>query len=394
MISVYNSKKDCCGCTACSNICPLNAIAMEPDEEGFLYPSINEELCVDCGLCKNVCTFQNGYDVQQGFDLPYVYAAKHIDEDVRRTSTSGGAFTAISDYILNNLGMVYGVAFDENMHAAHRRVSTREDRESLKGSKYVQSDLRDIFPEIKDLLAEGVTILFTGTPCQVAALNKYLDNVKTEKLVLCDFVCHGTPSPLLWKEHIRYSEKKKNDKIVAYYCRSKVNGWHEHNELTIYQDGTEDYESVYAQKHKVLFYSHNILRPACYNCKYTNFHRPSDITIADFWGIEKVQPDFDDNRGVSLFLINSLKGEKLFESIKKDLNYIRSNITDCLQPQLQYPVSMPLTREKFWKDYYSYGYDHVIKYYAGCNINGKVKQISKKYLKKIGVLDIVRKLLR
>lgn len=393
MISVYNRKEDCCGCTACQQICPSSAIEMKPDEEGFLYPEINQDECTDCGLCREVCAFQNGYDTSKNFAIPYVYAVKHANEEVRMSSSSGGAFTAISDYILNAGGYICGVTFDENMNVVHQIVSTKEDRERLKGSKYVQSNLGNTYLEIRDLLRQNEKVLFTGTPCQNAGLKSFLSDVNTENLFLCDIVCHGTPSPLMWREHITQLECKENSKIVRYHCRSKVKGWHGHNEMVIYEKGKKDYKSILSQKHKVLFYSHNILRPSCHYCRYTNLNRPSDLTIADFWGIEKVMPDFDDNKGVSMVLINSPKGQMLFDNIKGDLICRESNVEDCLQPQLQYPAKPSVNREQFWSDYHSQGYDYIVKKYAGNNFKSRGKSIIKRTLDRLGLLKAVRKLL-
>lgn len=393
MISVFDKKEDCCGCTACKHICPKRAIEMKPDEEGFLYPEINQEICTECGLCRKVCAFQNGYDTSHNFSMPYVYAVKHSDEKVRMTSTSGGAFSAIADYILDNIGMVCGVAFDEKLNVVHQIASTKEVKDKFKGSKYVQSNLGNIYVEIKDLLEKQKLVLFTGTPCQNAGLKSFLTGVRKEKLFLCDIVCHGTPSPLMWREHIAHLENKEKSKIVQYYCRSKVKGWHGHNEMVVYENGKKDYKSNLSQKHKVLFYSHSILRPSCYHCKYTNLKRPSDITIADFWGIEKCMPDFDDNKGVSLVLINSSKGQRLFEDIKENLIYRESNTKDCLQPHLQYPAKPSAKREQFWEDYRLNGYKYIVKKYAGYNFKNRAKGSIKILLSKMGILDTVRKLL-
>lgn len=391
MISVFDRKEDCCGCTACKHICPTHAIEMVSDQEGFLYPEINQKLCIDCGLCKQVCAFQNGYDVSTNFSIPEVYAAKHKKEDIRMSSTSGGAFTAISDFVLKNEGVIFGVAFDENMNVIHKAANTSDERDMFKGSKYVQSDLNDVYKEIKELLNTGRQVLFTGTPCQTAGLKSFLAKDNTEKLILCDIVCHGVPSPLMWREHINHLEEKANSKIDYYYCRHKVKGWHAHNEMVIFKNGKRDYKSILSQKHKNLFYSHNILRPACHSCKYTNMARPSDITIADFWGIEKHMPEFDDNKGISLVLINSAKGKEVFGNIENELIIRRSNERDCLQPQLREPSKPSPNRAEFWKEYESNGYRYVIKKYGGYNLKSICKITSKNILDKIGVLSIIRR---
>lgn len=374
MISVFDNKEDCCGCTACKSICQTQAISMEPDKEGFLYPEINQELCIDCSKCRKVCAFQNGYDIPDNLRQPKVYAAKHNNENIRSNSTSGGAFTAISDYVLDNNGVVFGAAFDENMNVIQQVASTAKERDKFRGSKYVQSDLKNVYKEISMLLKDDVQVLFTGTPCQTAGLYRFLEGHNIENLILCDLVCHGTPSPLMWREHIRHLEKKEKSKVDEYYCRHKVEGWHTHTEMVIYKNGKEDYKSIISQEHKTLFYSHNILRPSCHNCKYTNLMRPSDITIADFWGIEKYMPDFDDNKGISLILVNSAKCEQLLKEVSNNLTLKESNTEDCLQPQLKEPSQPSPDRAEFWEDYKTYGYDYIIRKYAGYNLRTVIKR--------------------
>ncbi len=366
---------------------------MISDEEGFLYPQINQKLCTDCNLCREICAFSNGCDTSTNLNTPDIYAVKHKDDGVRMTSTSGGFFTAISDYILDKGGLVAGVAFDENMNAVHQIAITKKERDKFKGSKYVQSHLGDIYIEIRNHLEQQKFVLFTGTPCQNAGLKNYLIGFNTRRLYLCDIVCYGTPSPLLWNEHIKHLEGFEKSKIVQYQCRSKIKGWHEHCEMVTYENGKRDYKSIFSQKHKVLFYSRNILRPSCHQCKYTNLQRVSDITMADFWGIQNCMPDFDDNKGVSLVLVNTTKGQELFGNIKGELIYRESNVKDCLQPHLQYPVKRSAQREQFWNDYHSKGYEYIVKKYAGHNLKSMVKMFMKGLLSRIGILNIVRKLL-
>lgn len=394
MITLFTDKKDCCGCTACMNICPKSAITMQSDTEGFLYPVIDISKCIECGLCKRVCGFQNGYEGQEREDLPEIYAVKHKDEQVRMNSTSGGVFTALSDFMLQQEGVIFGASFDDNMVVCHQRADTKKEREHFRGSKYVQSDLRDVFKQIKQLLKEGRYILFTGTPCQVSGLNSYLKNTNTNKLFVCDIVCHGVPSPLMFKEYINLLERKNNSKIIKYYCRDKVNGWHSHTERAVYANGTEDFKSTLSTVYRELFYSHNVLRPACHNCKYTNFNRPSDITFADFWGIEKSMTEFDDNKGISLVLVNTPKGKELFKGVESNLEIRESNTKDCLQPQLQYPSKPATTRQEFWRDYNAYGFEYVIKKYAGYNTKTRIKAKIISILKKVGLFEVIHKVMK
>ena len=389
MIILYQDKKDCCGCTACANICPKKSISMREDTEGFKYPAVDEAICSGCGLCKKTCAFRSSDSNLNSFQEPFVYAVKHSDESIRMNSSSGGAFTAISDYILNKQGVVYGVAFDDEMNVVHQRAQTQDERNKFRESKYVQSDLSNVFQKVGSDLSSGITTLFTGTPCQCAGLKSYLQNkgIAQDKSILCDVVCHGTPSPRLWREHINFLMKKENSRIKEYHCKCKIKGWHTHTERVVFENGKEDYTSLKSQMHKIIFYSHNALRPACHGCLYANFNRQSDITIADFWNIEKTLADFDDNRGVSLVLINTTKGEEIFEQIHKNILYIPSNLKDCMQPNLLKPTEVSNNREKFWNDYYEKGYYYIIKKYFNYGFGGQlkvsIKRIIKNFLHKV-----------
>lgn len=395
MDTLFKQKHDCCGCTACMSICPEQAITMEADEEGFLYPQINPELCVECEACKKLCAFQNGYTTHDNFDEPGVYAVKHEAEEVRFSSTSGGMFTAFSDEILSCGGVIYGVGFDDKLVVCHQRAVDKDQRDNFRGSKYVQSELRQSFFGVKSDLRSGRKVLFTGTPCQVAGLRKYLNQsgVNTANLILCDIVCHGTPSPLIFAEYLRICESKSNKKIVNHICRSKVEGWHAHTEMNIFIDRQEDYKSFLSQLYKNIFYSYLALRPSCHSCKYTSLRRPSDITIADFWDVDKTIPEFDDNKGVSLVLINTAKGQELFNKVKDRIVFKQSNTDACLQPNLKEPTKPSPKRDEFWQDYQASGFDYVIKKYFGYGAKGDIKRLILKIIRKIGLLQAVKRVL-
>jgi coenzyme F420-reducing hydrogenase beta subunit len=392
MMLIYERKEECCGCTACMSICPQQAITMIADEEGFLYPSINQELCIECDLCKKVCPFSDNYRISSNYDQPLVYAAKHKDDNVRMNSSSGGMFTAISDYILDIDGVIFGAAFDENFVVRHQRAETVEERNKFRGSKYVQSNLVGLFKDIKNELNKGRTVLFTGTPCQNAGLRSYL-NKNYDNLYLCDIVCHGTPSPLIWKNHISFLEKKGKNKVTRYSFRYKLAGWRGYNVYTLFDNGKSKLNTPDVMTYANIFGSDLALRPACHNCKFCNFSRPSDITIGDFWGIEKSMPDFDDNIGISLVLINSPKGQQLFESVSKDLYYRESNTIDCLQHNLHSPSQPSPRRDKFWQDYKNKGFEYVLKKYGGYGFVGQSKKAAAKVLNKLGLLHVAKRML-
>lgn len=222
---------DCCGCTACASICTHNAITMQPDAMGFLYPVVDKSQCTDCGLCEKVCSFNDHYDI--GFNLPQpdAYAARHKDMNEVESSRSGAAFIAISDWILKHGGAVYGAGYTDHFRVVHKRATTKEERDEFKGSKYVQSDLTGIFRQVKKDLKNGMIVLFSGTPCQTSGLNSYVGKNLRENLYLVDIVCHGVPGPYLWRDYLTYLEKKQGDKIYWVNFRDKQKfGWTAHHE--------------------------------------------------------------------------------------------------------------------------------------------------------------------
>ena len=318
MIQITNPA-DCCGCTACVAVCAHNAITMQPDTLGFLYPLVDANKCTDCGLCEKVCAFHDHYDKSLNLPLPIAYGARHKDMSEVATSRSGATFIALSDYILENSGIVYGAGYTDSFRVIHKRAATKEQRDEFKGSKYVQSDLNDTFRQIQSDLKKGLTVLFSGTPCQTAGLHSYIGNKLRENLILVDVVCHGVPGPNIWRDYIRYMEYKARAKVVHVDFREKeLSGWRAHKEAFKYlgQEHKKDIRESYTH----LFYKHIAFRHSCGVCKYTNLQRPSDITIADFWGWEKTNPTFNaDDKGLSLVLCNTPKGELLFDAVKDRL---------------------------------------------------------------------------
>lgn len=383
-MELYNKKNLCCGCTACVNICPNKAIKMIEDEEGFLYPEIDKSKCIECGLCKKVCAFQNGYDIDNRLKDINVYATKSKSDEVRYKSSSGGMFTEISDYVLKNNGVIYGVAFDSNFKAIHIRAENEKERDRCKGSKYSQSELNDIYLKVKSDLEENRLVMFTGTPCQVAGLNKFLLGTNKEKLILIDIICHGTPSPKLFQDYIKCIEKINKSEVKEYYHKAKDLGWG-HIEKVVYKNGKVDKTSLLSQAWKMIFYTNLGLRPSCYNCKYTNTKRSSDITIADFWGIEKSSPEFADKKGISLVIVNTNKGQEVFDNIKNNIDYKEENIDNAIikNPQLKQSVKIDFEKRKeFWNAYNRKGMKYIIKKYGRYNLKSYVKDSLKKLLKK------------
>ncbi|MCC8057462.1 Coenzyme F420 hydrogenase/dehydrogenase, beta subunit C-terminal domain [Cloacibacillus sp.] len=397
MITLFEKKQDCCGCTACKTICPVSAITMRADKEGFLYPEIDKALCIECGHCNSVCAFQNN-GVKENNYQQQIYAMKIKDDKVRKESSSGGAFTAISDVILENDGSVYGAAHDVDLSTMHIRATDANARDRCRGSKYVQSDMRDNFRLIEEDLKAGKEVLFTGTPCQTAGLISYLTfaGCATGNLYTADLICHGVPSPAIFQEFLRYVEHKTKKTIKEYLHRPKDTfGW-SHNEKIVYTNGTFDDTSKLALIWKTLFYSNTILRPACITCKYAGIQRYGDITLADFWGIEYSMPEFKDESGVSLIFINSKKGEVLFDQIKDKILYRKSSIENCrpYQQNLQGPSICHINRDDCWKLYHKHGFPAIAKKYGGYNKRTIIKEYIKLFLHKIHLLGIIKKILK
>lgn len=370
-------KSDCCGCTACASICPKDAITMEPDILGFKYPKVDLNKCIDCGLCEKVCAFNDNYDKSLNLKEPEIYAARHKDIHEIETSRSGAAFIAISDYILENGGIVYGAGYKDHFRVAHKRATTKEERNEFKGSKYVQSDLDGIFRQVKEDLKQGNTVLFSGTPCQTAGLNSYIGKKLRENLVLVDIVCHGVPSPYIWRDYLTYLENKYKGKVVKVDFRDKSRiGWAGHIESYTFDNG----EKIETKKYTNLFYKHIMLRESCGTCHYTNFHRPSDFTLADYWGWEKTNSSINkDNKGVSLVLVNTEKGHYISDVIKNKMLVIPARVENCIQPNLQHPSEFNPKWKSFKKDYECLEFEFVMKKY---NQESRLDKVYK-YIKSI-----------
>ena len=376
MIDIKNPA-DCCGCTACASICAHDAITMKPDTLGFLYPEVDKDKCVDCGLCEKVCAFNDHYDTSLNLDKPLAYAARHKDMEEMETSRSGAAFIAISDYILEQGGVVYGAGYTDHFRVVHKRATTKEERNEFKGSKYVQSDMTGVFRQVKKDLRDGLTVLFSGTPCQTSGLHSYVGKRLRENLFLVDIVCHGVPSPFMWRDYIAYLEKKQGAPIVWVNFRDKQKyGWKAHRETFKFKNGGGKMSFTF------LFYKHIMFRKSCGSCHFCNTKRPSDITIADFWGWEKTDPKFNaDNKGCSLVLVNTEKGRKLFEAVKDRMNTVPAELENCLQPNMRHPSVIHPKRDQFEKEYAKKGFKYVYFKYGEEGWRNKYRITKYKLLK-------------
>ena len=354
-------KEDCCGCTACESICGKHAITLIPDEVGFLYPQIDFTKCVDCHLCEKVCPIIARKDVEEEPDNQQYYAARHTDGEVLMNSSSGGAFTALAQVILDRGGVVLGATYDSNMAVCHIPVDKQEDLWKLRGSKYVQSNIRGVYQEVKAFLTSGRYVLFSGTPCQVDGLRNYLRK-DYDKLLTVDVVCHAAGNPKLFHDYIDYLEEKYDHHVTWINMRDKEKGgWSHHFVQSIMiGDGKKVFQSDNMITWWSIYYSHMTNRPSCHDCKYTNYNRPSDITIADFWDDKNKRPELYSARGTSLLIVNTLKGERLLKD-RSDLNLWVVTKDETWQPCLEEPTPCSPCRDEFWKLYYQKGYKKAFK---------------------------------
>ncbi|MGC3978508.1 MAG: Coenzyme F420 hydrogenase/dehydrogenase, beta subunit C-terminal domain [Paludibacteraceae bacterium] len=316
------SPEDCTGCYACFNACNHQAIEMIKNHEGFFYPSINNDKCTECGLCEKKCPVLHPVIRSSDFEQ-YGYACWSNDKNIRRKSSSGGFFSEAANVILKQGGVVVGAGFDKNFVLKHSMIDQAEDLESLRGSKYVQSQMNDIFYNIKHHLKENRTVLFTGTPCQVAGLYSYLGK-REEHLYTLDLICHGVPSGAVFDKYKKWLEEKHQAKLTDYQFRDKRRSWMWYNIKARFSSGDTYIGGWFNDPFLRIFLRDNVLRECCYSCKYANMNRIGDITIADYWGFKtKNNKDKNTDEGISLALINNLKGEALFERCKTSLTFFR-----------------------------------------------------------------------
>lgn len=320
--------KDCTGCGACSNICPKNCINMIADNNGFLYPQINNDKCVNCSLCEKTCPVLNKEVKENPVDV-ICYAAKTNDGSIRKLSSSGGVFSVIAEKILKNNGIVYGAAFDENFVVKHIGVSSPDNLDLIRRSKYVQSNLNDSFTAVKNDLNDGKSVLFTGTPCQVEGLLSYLKK-PYDNLTTMDFVCHGVPSPAVWEQYKNYLQKKYNSSITNVNFRDKSLGWKRFSMRVEFENGNIYSNASVNDPYMNAFLANIDLRESCYSCKFKNTIHKSDITVADFWGIDKTNPAIDDDKGLSLLLVNSEKGNALITETQNQLTITTADIEKAI----------------------------------------------------------------
>ena len=365
---------NCCGCSACADICPKNAISIIPDDNGFSVPSIDESLCVDCKMCQKVCQYINPVDLSKPIES---YAAACSNSNAIMTSASGGVFYAIAEQVLKQGGAVAGCAYDkrkDKLTVKHILIQDGTELYRLQGSKYVQSDTVGIYKEIKKIADTNRTVLFTGTPCQVAACRKYLGN-RYDNVFYIDIICHGVPSLSMFNKYISYQEKKQNIKIDKLIFRDKSKGWDLKGSL-LYRKNGQTYSKTFKTggcSYYALFLQSKTYRDSCYECKYAKQERCSDLTIGDYWGIDSQHPEYlmqnggtlDKNKGISCILVNSKKGKELLERFGNGLEMLTSTFEKVAKSntQLREPSKKGAGREEVLNILNTKGYEEVEKWY-------------------------------
>ena len=353
MIDITN-KENCCGCSACVQVCPKHCINFKEGDYGFRYPSVNADNCISCGMCEKVCPCKNQLMPHKP---DHVFAAINSKEEIRMNSSSGGLFSAIAEEVLEQGGVVFGARFNEEWEVEHDYTENKEGLVYFQGSKYVQSQIQHSYIKARDFLNEGRKVLFSGTPCQIAGLKGFLRKKYTNLLTI-DVVCHGVPSPLIWKDYLT-SINPSNDKITHLNMRDKSRGWTKYSYLI--RSNEKDLYNDYAANSPYLqaFISNLSLRPSCFNCPAKLGRSGSDLTLADCWGFEELCPEMFDNRGISAILINTPIGSKVFEKLDVPKKEISCESFFHYNPSYGESSIRPKLYDIFWELYKSHNIESI-----------------------------------
>lgn len=356
-------KEKCTGCYACYNACPKDCLSMERDKEGFVYPVIDEGKCIECNLCNKACPVLNKVSVETNSDKPDIYAAWSLNEDIRLNSTSGGIFSELAIKFMESGGYLCGARYGENHHIEHCIVNTRDGLEKIRQSKYAQSDIGQVYRDIRKLLKDGNKVLFCGTPCECAGLLNYVGQ-KNDNLMIVDFICRGSNSPKVYEKFLGYLEEKYDSKIKKVWFKNKTYGWNRFSTKVEFENGESYLEDRNNDIYIVGYIKYNLyMRPSCADCQYRELPRISDITLADFWGIKLLNEDMDIEKGTSLVMVNSEKGREAFDKIKENIYFEEKTLNDTLEKNpsiFKSPVMNP-KREWFFENLDKESFDKLAK---------------------------------
>lgn len=382
---------------ACANICGKDAIKMKRDKSGFAYPFVDPQKCVHCGLCRKVCPMEESCVGKPG--SPDIYALQNHSAQVLSASSSGGMFTLLARWVLSQEGVIYGVAFDDAFSVRHMRAVTQEEAMAFRTSKYVESDLSSVYRTILEDVRSGKTVLFTGTPCQVSAIKKYLELRRADcsRVYTCDNVCHGVPSRKLWADYLkilRENYMEPDDQITYINMRSKRFSWKKQVMDIGVKKGNLD-KVLKDFSFNRLFLSLYGNRPSCFHCRYTSFLRPGDFSLGDFWNVENAGITFDVEGGVNLVLVNTPKGRELFQQLRSDAHWQSVSQKAAWQPHLEYSAKPPANQAQFWKEYLSApedGREKVMRKYMQGSLITRIIRLASPFLRKTGLYGFAGKL--
>ncbi len=387
MIQITDKSK-CCGCNACGDVCPKDAITFKTDIEGFWYPEVNMERCIDCGLCEKVCPELHINELKKNdYEQPVTIAAINKNMKERWDSTSGGAFSALADAMYAQGGYVSGAVYNEDFSVSNFISDNPADLAKLRSSKYLQSNAEGLYKRIRDLLRKGEKVLACGTPCQMAALRSFLHK-DYDNLIIVDFICRGVNSPKVYRKYLDSLERKFGGKVVYVKAKNKELGWRNLTRKVVFDNGKVYYGVRMDDDFRRGYHTNVFCRPSCYVCQYKGFPRMADITIADYWGIEKVDKNLDNNIGTSMILLNSKKGEAYFDLVKDKLEWEYTKFESILPGNiaLRKPIEpAKINRKQFFEDLDKGTFDDVVRKYfplkkgKDVSFRGKIKQLIKPY---------------
>ncbi|MHA3675701.1 Coenzyme F420 hydrogenase/dehydrogenase, beta subunit C-terminal domain [Faecalibacterium sp. PGM34] len=386
-------KRECCGCTACFNACPSKCISMRPDEEGFLYPVVNKVQCVNCGVCEKVCPISNYKPIEGKTPVAYVVRTKNQNDLMQ--STSGGFSTPLAQWFFSKGGSVWTASYDNDWNVVHREF-TKDDAEFSKtrGSKYVQSYLGDVYTKILDELKEERWVCFIGTTCQVYGLKQFLRK-DYERLITVDLVCHGTPSPKLWKKYIDYQTQKYNSQIEEINFRNKTYGYHSGTMMLKFENGKKYTGSARVDYMLKSFFSEISSRPSCYDCRFKQLNRVSDYTVFDCWHMGELLEREDDDKGYTNLLVHTSKGEKLLKELAPyyDIVPVDTEKAILFDGIMVCNSATPhKSREYFYEDLDEHGLDEHIQKYIKVTTKDRLLESIKGIAYKCGLMETLRKI--
>ena len=348
MENISNVKSSCVGCRSCEQICPKKAIVMKENNEGFLYPYVNESECINCSLCVKRCPTQTMKNNVSNPKAVYAFRDKNNEQIMR--SASGGVGALAAQSIIEKSGAVYGVAYDELFNVKHIRIDNVDNLPMIQSSKYVQSDTNDSYSQALKDLKDGRIVLYTGTPCQIAGLYAFLGG-DHQNLYTIDLICHGVPSPKFFKKYLEYQNKQTTGRVIYFNFRSKdKRGWG--TQYLLKTKTKTKTKTLSLDRYGKHFMAGDCYRECCYQCTYANIHHVGDLTIGDFWGIGKSHPEFYSEKGVSSVFINTEKGQELFDEIKDNAWVIDATLEEAMvkQGNLVHPTKRPVERDTFYKN--------------------------------------------